>query len=230
MIFNKIYNLFFILFFLIICKYTSFSQTVTDIDSNHYDTISIGHQIWFKQNLKVTRYRNGDSIPHVTDNRLWGKQKTGAYCVYENKTDDNIVYPKLYNWYVVSDTRGICPEGWHVPDGLEWKKLINHLGGNFSAGGKMKSVEGWEGPNVEASDSSGFSALPCGHRFYDGTFVTQGYNCNWWTTSKYSAKSAYSISLNTYAGFVENSNFENEIGLSIRCIKDEEVIQNVAPE
>ncbi len=200
------------------------SQTITDIDGNVYDTINIGHQTWLKQNLKVTRYRNGDSIPNITDTRMWGKQKIGAYCIYDNKTEEEIIYPKLYNWYVVSDSRGICPDGWHVPDGLEWKKLINYLGGNISAGGRLKSVEGWEGPNEEATDSSGFSALPCGHRFNDGSYVTQGYNCNYWTSSKHSARSAYSIYLNTYVGFVENSSFENEIGLSIRCIKDEEEI------
>lgn len=203
---------------------------VTDIDGNTYDTIVIGNQTWLKQDLKVSRFRNGDSIPLIAETKDWVKMKSCACCDYINGPVNITFTNRLYNWFCTIDTTGICPTGFHVPDGVEWKKLINYLGGDFVAGGKLKATKDWEIPNEAASDSVGFTALPGGHRFTDGAFLTKGYNGNWWTSTKHSLKHAYSISLSTYTGFADNSNFDNMAGLSVRCIKDKAPAPPALPE
>ena len=93
---------------------------LTDIDGNIYKTVQIGNQIWMAENLRVSRYRNGDLIPNVTDNEKWGEFETGAWCNYDNNPNLNSEYGKLYNWYAVADSRNIAPAGWHVPTDAEW--------------------------------------------------------------------------------------------------------------
>ena len=217
--------------FFIALIYSSIARCqVTNFDGNVYDTVVIGQQTWLKSDLLVTHFRNGDSIPNVVEAKDWIRLKTCAYCDYSDVTANSKFTNRLYNWYCVIDTAGLCPVGFHVPDGVEWKKLINFLGGNFEAGGRLKSTKNWEPPNEAASDSVGFSALPGGHRFTDGAFLTKGYNGNWWTSTKHSLIHAYSISLNTYTGFIDNSNFDNKAGLSVRCIKDKVAATNPLPE
>jgi uncharacterized protein (TIGR02145 family) len=134
---------------------------VTDIDGNTYKGISIGTQIWTQSNLNVSRYRNGDIIPQVTNYTQWENLTTGAWCYYANNTANGVVYGKLYNWYAVSDPRGLAPQGWHVPSDAEWRTLTTYLGED-SAGGKMKSITLWGSFNTGATSSSGFSGFPGG--------------------------------------------------------------------
>jgi uncharacterized protein (TIGR02145 family) len=101
---------------------------VTDIDGNVYQTVTIGAQVWMAENLKVTHYRNGDPIPNVTDTAAWEGLSTGAYCEYDNDINNVATYGRLYNWYAVDDSRGLAPEGWHVPSDDEWKQLEMYLG------------------------------------------------------------------------------------------------------
>ena len=125
--------------------------------------VIIGAQTWSAKNLDITTYRNGDTIPQVTDPEQWGALTTGAWCYYNNDSTNNAIYGKLYNWYAVIDSRGLAPLGWHVPSDKEWYTLIDYLGGVDIAGGKMKSVSSlWISPNTGATNSSGFSALPGG--------------------------------------------------------------------
>jgi uncharacterized protein (TIGR02145 family) len=102
--------------------------TVTDIDGNLYQTVTIGGRIWLAGNLKVTHYRNGDPISNVTDNGVWGNLTTGAYCAYGNDSTNIAPYGLLYNWYSVSDGRGLAPAGWHVATDTEWQQLELTLG------------------------------------------------------------------------------------------------------
>jgi len=196
------------------------AQTVTDIDSNVYNTVTIGTQTWLKENLKVTKYRNGDKIPNVTDNKQWGALRTGAYCDYDNISNNNTIYGRLYNCFTVVDSRNLCPTGWHVPTETEWKTLIKYLGGEEIAGGKLKSATGWFGPNTEATNSSGFTGLPGGQRTSDGTFRTIGNNGGWWSTTKHMFKHAFNGSVNTYGAYIDNCDYDKMFGLSVRCIKD----------
>ncbi len=142
--------------------------TVTDIDGNVYKTIIIGNQTWMAEDLRTMHYRNGDAIPNVTEDSIWGGLEAGAYCNYNNTEDlDTIAtYGRLYNWYAVNDTRGLAPKGWHVPDINDWLILIDYLGGDTIASKHLKEADDlhWVRYN-EADNSSGFTALPAGSRY-----------------------------------------------------------------
>ena len=120
------------------------------------------------ENLKTSRYQNGDAIPYIVDNTTWSQLNTGAWCYNNHDAANNSLYGKLYNWYTISDLRGVCPVGWHIPTELEWNILNEYLGGNGTAP-KLKSREGWR--NSNATGESGFNALPSGFRdSRSGTF------------------------------------------------------------
>jgi uncharacterized protein (TIGR02145 family) len=157
--------------------------TVTDIDGNVYNTVKIGNQLWLAENLKVTRYSNGDPIPKVTDNAQWESLTTGAYCEYMNDSSNASIYGYLYNWYAVNDSRGLAPKGWHVHTSNEWGIMQEHLGHN---GGKLKETgtNNWEHPNEGATNESGFSALPGGFRDLNGVFGGMGYTAFFWTSTE----------------------------------------------
>src|SRR5688572_21874913 len=90
-------------------------KTVTDADGNIYRTVTIGDQVWMAENLKVTHYKNGDAIAVVSSDTAWSHLLSGAYCHYNNDINNTAAYGKLYNWYAINDSRGIAPEGWHIP-------------------------------------------------------------------------------------------------------------------
>jgi uncharacterized protein (TIGR02145 family) len=196
--------------------------TITDIDGNLYHTVTIGTQVWMVENLKVTHYRNSDSIPNITDGTEWGSLKTGAYCNYNNDPNNVDAYGRLYNWYVVIDSRKICPAGWHVPTYKDWEILEEYLGGVPIAGGKIKEAgtEHWESPNFGATNESGFTALPGGYRRFTGKFLFIGYYGYWWSTRAYDINNAWY----NYLGYLySNLNrywYSKTLGFSIRCVMD----------
>jgi len=175
------------------------------------------------ENLKVTRYRNGDTIPNITDNKEWSNLKTGALCNYNNNDSIGKIYGKLYNWYAIIDSRNIAPKGWHIPTTEEMQVLINYLGGENVAGGKMKEkgTLHWLWPNFGATNISGFSALPGGYRNHiDGTFHTLRSNCYLWSTIESYEIYAWSKQI-FYALADENPELDfTNFGFSVRCIKD----------
>ena len=196
--------------------------TVTDIDGNVYHTVTIGTQVWMVENLKVTHYRNGYLIPNITDGTQWGSLKTGAYCNYNNDSNNADTYGYLYNWYAVNDSRNICPAGWHVPTDEEWETLETYLGGGTVAGGKMKETgtEHWKSSNTGATNESGFTALPGGYRRFDGIFHYVGGYGYWWSATEHNATYAWYH----YVGFsYSNLNryyYSKELGFSLRCLRD----------
>jgi uncharacterized protein (TIGR02145 family) len=185
--------------------------------------------VWMVKNLDVTKYRNGDEIPEVTDPAVWASLTTGAWCYYENNSANGITYGKLYNWYAVMDPRGLAPVGWHVATGSEWATLSYCLEGDFvfggSAGGKMKSVGTidagtglWYVPNTDATNSSGFTGLPGGLRQYDGLFDAIGTSGFWWSSSEYAFFFVLfhdSDDLN-----LVNAGNGKQTGASVRCVRD----------
>lgn len=190
-------------------------ESVTDIDGNVYESVTIGTQCWMKSNLNVSRYRNGDIIPQVTDPAVWSQLTTGAWCYYENNTANGTIYGKLYNWYAITDPRGLAPEGWHIPLNNEWDILSNYLGGDNIAGGKLKATTSWNSPNTGATNSSGFSALAGGRRGWNGDFNEINYGADF---ANYDYIWYRSLSYNTSNfGFVINN---NRLGLYVRCVKD----------
>jgi len=194
--------------------------TVTDIDGNIYPTVLIGNQRWMAENLRTATYTNGAPIPNVTLNTAWTGLSSGAWCNYNNNVANDTVYGKLYNWYTTVDPRGLCPAGWHVPSDGEWTNLTDFLGGASVVGGKMKSITGWNAPNTEATNESGFSGLPGGVR-YNGDFNYVGYDGNWWSSTESFPLLAWLRNLN-YNGFVVNraNSYGMRSGLSVRCLMD----------
>ncbi|MFM8512620.1 MAG: fibrobacter succinogenes major paralogous domain-containing protein, partial [Bacteroidota bacterium] len=169
--------------------FTCGTSTVSDVDNNTYKTVQIGTQCWTQSNLKVSKYRNGDNIPTGLNNSQWGSTTSGAYAIYNNDPVNDGLYGKLYNWYAVNDSRGLCPTGWHVPWDVEWTTLTTFLGGQSVAGGAMKSTAtqptpgGWNAPNTGATNSSGFTFLPGGDRNSGGEFGYLGSDGGLWSSS-----------------------------------------------
>lgn len=188
-------------------------KEITDVDGNVYNTIKIGDQCWTSENLNVTHYRNGDSIPCVTDSATWVNLTTGAYCDYNNDPSNSAIYGRLYNWYAVNDSRGLVPEGWHVPTYNDWAILKNSCGGEF-AGGYLKSNSSWDG-----SDSYGFSAIPAGFR-NNGKFQQLGTGTIFGSSTEYDLNNARSLSIYSVDPTFYLTYHKKTLGYSIRCIKD----------
>ncbi|MBK7083142.1 MAG: fibrobacter succinogenes major paralogous domain-containing protein [Flavobacteriales bacterium] len=177
-------------------------QCVADIDGNRYDTLSIGGLTWFTENLRVRRFKNGDSIPYVSGNAQWLAEHDLALCsAYQNDEALVPLHGLLYTVAVVQDPRGVCPEGWHPSTDDDWKQLESHLGmpaseldsvtlpgpygawrgGTANVGGKLKSTTTWDGPNTGADNSSGFNGLSSGEREFQGIFANMGEGATFWS-------------------------------------------------
>ncbi len=224
------------------------STFITDIDGNVYQYVTICNQTWTKSNLNVSKYSDGTSIPQVPDPTAWSNLTTGAWCYYNNSTANGITFGKLYNWYAVVGIydaastnnpalrKKLAPMGWHIPTDGEWSSLINCLdpsadgGNNFnSAGGKMKATGTiqagnglWQDPNTDATNESGFTGLPGGGRYNNGTFDYVGTNGFWWSSSEDLTLSTFACMrpLNYNNGIVPRNMSIKKLGFSVRCIRD----------
>ena len=206
------------------------TSTLSDVDNNTYTTVQIGTQCWTRSNLTVSKYRNGDNIPTGLNNIQWGSTTSGAYAIYNNVVANDALYGKLYNWYAVNDSRGICPTGWHVPSDAEWTTLTDFLGGTSAAGGKMKSTAtqptsgGWIAPNTGATNSSGFTGLPGGGRAASGgAFFDLGYVGVWWSSSAVGPGNPGNAWYRSLFYNTANANRGNDFyrtGYSVRCVRD----------
>jgi uncharacterized protein (TIGR02145 family) len=197
------------------------ATSVTDIDGNVYPVIKIGNQVWMAENLKVTKYQNGDPVTLVTSKSDWANLNTEGYCIYNN-ADSSGAYGMLYNWNAVTDERNIAPKGWHVPDSAEFQTLVDYLGGKSIAGGEMKETgfKHWTTPNMGATNTSGYNAIPGGIRDLNGNFQYIGLSANFWCSDEYSpGRPNFLYLINTDAKAV-CSNYNGRAGLSVRCIKD----------
>jgi uncharacterized protein (TIGR02145 family)/gliding motility-associated-like protein len=220
---------------LLLTLQTDTSNVASDLDGNTYPIVSIGNQLWLQKNLNVSRYRNGDSIPHVTDPLQWSNLTTGAWCWYNN---DSATYAstfgKLYNWYAVNDARGIHPDGYRVSSKSDWDNLIKYLDFNSDtslqdgpqsniAGGFLKeNILWWWSPNTGATNSSGFTALPGGAYSYllNGFNNSIRYTGIWWTNSEVTEISANARSLVYNSSDVIAQSIFKKNGYSVRCLKN----------
>jgi uncharacterized protein (TIGR02145 family) len=202
-------------------KTNALTEPVGDIDGNTYQTVTIGKQVWMAENLKVTKFNDGSSIPLVVDNDLWGKTKIPRYCFYNNDTAYKNVYGSLYNWYAVK-TNKLCPTGWHVPTLQEWTTLEDYSpSGNIGGILKEAGTTHWLSPNTGATNSSGFRALPSGNRDIDGPFYNIGSIGYWWSSTE-DEMGGYAW---THYMFYNNDDYmklhlNNTFGFSVRCIRD----------
>jgi len=196
------------------------TNTVTDIEGNIYNTITIGTQTWMKENLKTTKYNDGTPIPLVTDNIAWAALTTPSYCWYNNDaTTYKNTYGALYNWYTVN-TGKLCPTGWHVPTDAEWTTL---LGGENVPGGRLKEIgtTHWSSPNAGATNETGFTALPGGARNFDGSYYDVGKLGTWWSSTEYSSSSSAWFRPMNYNDTNVNRNYTNkQNGFSVRCLRN----------
>ncbi len=209
-----------------------------DIDGNVYKTVIIGEQEWMTENLRVSRYSNGDPIPADPTDPEWqksGEARLGSQTVYQHEelqglySKDEVLdaYGALYNWYAVNDERGLCPTGWRVPDNDDWKDLVDYLGGPETAGGKLKSTATapashprWDNPNTDATNESGFTALPGGSRTSEGNFGLAGYHGYWWSATEINFFGAGDITIGSRHGNVISSIGNRMNSFSVRCLRE----------
>jgi uncharacterized protein (TIGR02145 family) len=209
------------------------AQTMKNIDGNVYKTVTIGTQVWMAENLKTTKYRNGDPILNISDSLSWPKSfNRGGYCSYRNDPNNASKFGLLYNFKAMTDKRNVCPAGWHIPSLDEIKILCNFLGGQKvagirvgefpggqEAGEKLKSASGW-GLDRETNkpgngtNTTGFNGEPFGFRSYTGWFGGLGYSCIWWISS------GDSFMASCISKELIHNGFETQAGYYIRCIKD----------
>ncbi|WP_411292122.1 fibrobacter succinogenes major paralogous domain-containing protein [Sphingorhabdus sp.] len=146
-------------------------------------SVTIGTQTWMKENYAGTSFRNGDPIPRVADASSWaeaGRSDTAAYTTYANQVTPPKNWGLLYNFAAINDARGICPEGWRVPNNRDWQALEVFLGGGSQATAALKATQGWSG-TTGGANTSGFGALPAGWRTQDGIFYLAGRIGYFWT-------------------------------------------------
>lgn len=205
--------------------------TVTDADGNFYDTIAIGPQTWMKENLKSTKYESGEPIPMVTDDLDWFNLTRPGYCWYNNDLNNKTIYGALYNWFTVDQAsngyNNLCPTGWHVPTDHDWDLLMIYLGGDSAAVCKLRESGSshWQSPNINATNVSGFTALPGGCRDYDGWYYVIGSFGYWWSTTAFVMGGACSRFMGyDGSGGYSYGRFEQD-GFSVRCIKDKKPVK-----
>lgn len=196
-------------------------RTVTDIDGNHYGTVAIGGKRWMSENLRVSRYRNGDPIPEVTDSTAWGGLRSGAWSTYALSEALGKAHGKLYNWHAVNDPRGLAPAGWHVATDVEWRELVEAAGGRERGGAALKARTGWSGSSAEGTAPDGFNALPSGaRRDSDGEFVLLGQFARFWSSTASGPAKAYGWAMEFYDEAVRSGEVKKENGFSVRCVQD----------
>jgi uncharacterized protein (TIGR02145 family) len=211
-------------------------QTLIDVDGNKYKTIGIGNQTWMAENLRTTHYADGSTIPLVTGDDNWDALTYAdkAYCWFNNDSVSNArTYGALYTWSAAmngavssssspSGIQGVCPVGWHLPSDQEWTTLTDYLGGLDVAGAKLKEtgVSHWRSPNAIATNESGFTALPGGHRSYDAVWWDFNDLGFWWSSTEedyYRRWYRVIVSTETTAEMYRRSSKDQD-GFSVRCV------------
>lgn len=202
--------------------FKTIGNTISDADGNIYHTVIIGNQEWTVENLKSTKYYDGTPITKITtSNTAWSSTTNGAYCAFDNNESNVSIYGYLYNWHAVN-TNKLAPltGGWRVPADADWQTLVDFLGGEESAAGKMKEIgtNYWFGANLDATNSSGFSGRPGGTRGSDGVFGNVGNYGYWWTSTEFET-----IAWSRYLRYEYVSVYRGvskTLGLSVRLVRD----------
>lgn len=193
---------------------------VKDADGNSYEIIKVGTQSWFKDNLNTTKFNDGTKIPAVHDPSEWFNLIEPGWSNYQGSSHYDSKDGRFYNWYAVNSGK-LCPKGWHVPTEAEWKTLIDYLGGESVAGGKMKLNYLWNYPNKGADNSSSFSAAPVGYKEVNGVAGGKGESIYFWSTTQ---KAAFNTAASVYISYVTANAYRTDEskkrGHCVRCIKD----------
>ena len=195
-------------------------SSMTDVEGNVYPTIQIGDQIWMAENLRVTKFRNGDPITNLNQLYYWNPYSTPLYCWYFDQISHKPDYGALYNWYAMTDVRNIAPVGWHVPTASEWQKLLNRFPNPFAAGHTLKHSDSkYWGSSYKGIDTCGFGALPGGYRTsMSSPYREKGNYAFFWTASS-SGTFGSSVRIAYHDEAVPVSS-EKWLGYSVRLVKD----------
>jgi uncharacterized protein (TIGR02145 family)/uncharacterized repeat protein (TIGR02543 family) len=217
-------------------------STVADGDENVYHQVKIGNQVWTVENLRTTRYIDGNIIPHVTDSAAWCNLGIPAFCFFNNATGmaTRHKWGALYNWYVVSpeNVSKITPTGWHVPTDADWDTLNNYLIANkynwdeTMVGNKiaksMAAKTDWSsstsagdaGNDIMTNNKSCFSALPGGLRMNNGSFLVQNLSGFWWSATEKDAPTARNRFIDYDSYFLNRSYYSKSCGFSVRMLRN----------
>jgi len=217
--------------------------TVTDQDGNTYDYLTYGDQVWTVENAEMVTYRDGTEIPQVTDATEWANLTTGAWSYFNNDPTK----PKLYNWFAVmgihdndpnTPNKEFAPEGWHVPSDAEWTTLENHLianGYNYDGtltenyiAKAMASTTGWisdtgtgaPGNDQSLNNDSGFNAFPEGGRANDGSFLNEGSDAVFWSSTETNTNYAWLRYLTSDSSGLNGPSSTKRDGFSVRFVRD----------
>ncbi|MGD0753939.1 MAG: fibrobacter succinogenes major paralogous domain-containing protein [Bacteroidales bacterium] len=195
---------------------------LSDIEGNTYKTVKIGSQVWMAENLITTKFNDGTNIPLITYDTAWANLTTAGFCWYGNDGSSfKDIYGALYNGYTLTAGK-ICPAGWHVPEKEEWQALRDFLGDSLTAGGKLKEAGSahWLSPNKGADNSSGFTALGAGIRYFEGTYASVLSYASFWSATEVNNDDYWYIGLyfNDAEFIMDHANKKN--GFSVRCLKD----------
>lgn len=214
-------------------------DSITDIDGNIYSTVKIGNQCWMAENLKVTKYPDGTSIPFISNSESWDNlpndNTADAYCyLNDNRNNEVDTYGALYTWSAAmgdnavssnanpSLVQGVCPEGWHLPSDSEWSQLTDFLGGEEISGGILKATGTtlWYATNAGATNIAGFSALPGGMREGYGAFMGERRMGIWWSSTESSETKVIFRNASSSSPAIGNHYYPKGYGMSVRCVRD----------
>jgi uncharacterized protein (TIGR02145 family) len=207
-----------LLFFLFLA---ACNNSMRDHEGNTYKTVKINNQIWTAENIEVGSFRNGDSIPEAKTVEEWivaGNEGKPAWCHFENDPKNSNNNGRLYNWYALTDERGLAPRGWHIPSDDEWTAMINYLGGGVRAAMNLRSVN-----TLQEDKSSGkpsFNALPSGCRNQNGAFYGLGSYGYWWSSTEDNSQAAWLRVLNYAYCDINFITYAKSYGASVRFVKN----------
>lgn len=205
-------------------SYFASAQVKENIGENNIKAVKYGRQEWSASNLDIAQFLNGDTIPEARTTGEWikaGAEGKPAWCYFNNDPENGKIYGKLYNWYAITDPRGLTQQDWNIPASSDWMTLVKNLLGIDFAGPKLKSKTGWKSKN--GSDEIRFSAMPGGYRDENGAFKELGTKAQWWTVSAPvepgKNDQIYSFSLNDFTVDANYLKMSKASGLSVRCVK-----------
>ncbi|MBO4646303.1 MAG: fibrobacter succinogenes major paralogous domain-containing protein [Bacteroidales bacterium] len=196
-------------------------ETVKDVDGNEYKTVVIGSQTWFAENLKTTKYANGNKIENVTDKQRWVDCKSPAFCWYDNNASNKDTYGGLYNWYAIN-AGNICPNGWHVATDADWNTLENKVGGRDKAAQALREsgTDHWKAADGDFKDSYGFGMYAGGFRNAYGDFTWQTVDAGYWTATGKTPSYAWNRTAYYYDNHLNRHEIQKCFGYSVRCVKN----------
>lgn len=217
---NKARGIYGFLVFSLFFGIVSCDSGLKDIDKNIYQTVKFGDQLWMAENLNVSRFRNGDSIPEAKSPEEWvklGEAGKPAWCYMENDQENGKKFGKLYNWYAAVDPRGLSPNGWHVATDDDWTKLVTYFGGGVMAALQIRTTGLMDKGKGEGK---GFSGVPGGCRNNFGKFYGADSFGYWWSSTESNSANAWIRILNYVKCDINTQNFNKIYGTSIRCIRN----------